>query len=151
MMLELQISRLTAPGLMLVIAALAACADTIVSAPEASMTIVAGDGQSGTVGRSLSNPLVIAVTTPDGAGVPDLSVAWTVTTGGGSLSESSVFTDAQGRASVTWTLGDMVGTQSVAASVTGPAGSPAIFSATAAAAPLNPAPIVLHYDGTRWS
>jgi hypothetical protein len=149
MMLELQMSRLTALGLMLGIAALGACADTIVSTPEVSMTIVAGDGQSGTVGRSLSNPLVIAVTTPDGAGVTDVSVAWTVTTGGGSLSESSVFTDAQGRASVTWTLGDVVGTQSVAASVTGPAGSPAIFSASAA--PVTPAPIVIHYNGTAWS
>src|SRR5256714_9372249 len=148
-MLELQMSRLTALGLVLVSAALGACADSIVSAPEASMTIVAGDGQSGTVGRSLSNPLVIKVATTGGVGVPGVAVAWTVTMGGGSLSETSVLTDAQGAASVTWTLGDVVGTQSVSASVAGLAGSPAIFSASAAA--VTPAPIVIHYNGTACS
>jgi hypothetical protein len=152
-MSEIGMSRLTALGLMFGIAALGACADTIVSAPEASMTILAGDAQSATVGRPLPEPLTIAVTTSDGAGVPDLSVTWAVMTGGGSLSESSVRTNAEGQASVTWTLGAVAGTQSVAASVTGVAGSPTLFSASAAAAPPppTPVPIVLHYDGTAWS
>jgi hypothetical protein len=152
-MSEIGMSRLAALGVMLGIMALGACADAIVSAPEASMTILAGDAQSATVGRPLPEPLTIAVTTSDGAGVPDLSVTWEVMTGGGSLSETSVRTNAEGQASVTWTLGAGAGTQSVTASVTGVAGSPTLFSASAAAAPPppTPVPIVLHYDGSGWS
>lgn len=145
----MKISRLSALSVMLGTAALGACSgsDAIVASPQPTISIVAGDKQSANVRHPLSDPLVIAVTTPDGAGVAGVTVEWTVATGGGTLSASSVPTDAQGRASTVWTLGDPAGTQSVTATatVTGVAGSPANFSATATA------PIILHYDGTGWT
>jgi hypothetical protein len=151
-------SRLTALSLIWGILALGACSDAIVPAPKANipnarMTIVGGDAQSGTVGHPLSNPLSIAVTTPNGVGVPDVAVGWAVMTGGGSVSQSSVLTDNQGLATVTWTLGDLVGTQSVNATILAQVGSLATFSASALSPPppIVPAPIVIHYDGTQWS
>jgi hypothetical protein len=141
-------SRLSAPAVMLGIATLGACGgDAIVASSRPTISIVSGDQQSANVRHPLPDPLVVAVTTADGAGVAGVTVEWTVATGGGALSTSSVPTDAQGRASVIWTLGDPAGTQSIAAAATvsGLAGSPANFSATATA------PIVLHYDGTGWT
>ena len=141
-------TRLAALSVILELAVLGACgssSDTIVSPPPATLTIIAGNNQSANVRGSLSDPLAIAVTTPDGAGVAGVAVQWTVTKGGGTLSASSVLTDGQGRASVIWTLGDAAGNQSVAATGTGLVGSPVNFSASATA------PIVLHYDGTAWT
>jgi len=142
-------SRLAVLGVFLVGGAVGACGgdvERIVLLPPAvTLSIVAGNGQSANVRHPLSNALTIVANTPDGGVVPGVTVDWTVTSGGGTLSASSVITDAQGRASVDWTLGSPVGNQSVAASGSTIVGSPTNFSATAAA------PIVLHYDGTSWS
>jgi len=144
-------SRLTGLAVILGVGALSACGDSIVSsppppAPTNTLSILSGNNQSANVGRSLSEPLVVSLSTTGGAGVGGVNVTWTVSTGGGKLTASSVFTDAQGRASVGWTLGTVPGNQSVAATATGLEASPAIFSAIATAAP-----IVLHYDGAGWS
>ena len=142
-------SRLAVLGVFLVVGAVGACGGDVqrivLLPPPVTLSIVAGNGQSANVRHLLSNPLTIVANTPDGGVVPGVTVDWTVTSGGGTLSESSVITDAQGRASVVWTLGSPVGDQSVAASGSTIVGSPTNFSATAAA------PIVLHYDGTSWS
>jgi hypothetical protein len=96
--------------------------------------------------------VAIAVTSDAGLGIKGVIVGWTVTSGSGTLSAVSGPTDDNGLASATWTLGDVVGGQSVAATVGGLGGSPASFSATATAAPiLSLGPIVLHYDGASWS
>ena len=58
------------------------------------------------------------------------AVAWDVTAGGGEVSSASTPTGADGRASVTWTLGLGIGIQKLAARVDGVHGSPATFSAT---------------------
>ena len=140
-------SRLALLGVILGVGALGACggSDAVVPPPpEPTMAIVGGDHQSANVRHPLSDPLAIAVTTPNGLGVIGVNVEWTVTAGGGTLTQSYP-TDAQGRASVIWTLGNTPGAQSVTATMTGGAGSPTSFSATATA------PIVLHYDGTSWS
>ena len=142
-------SRLAVLGVILGVGAAGACGGDVqkivLLPPPVTLSIVAGDGQSANVRHSLSNPLTIVASTPDGAVVPGVSVDWTVTSGGGTLSASSVTTDAQGRASVVWTLGGVAGDQSVTASGPTIVGSPTKFSATAGA------PIVLHYDGTSWS
>lgn len=144
----MKLSRLSSPGLMLGIAALGACggSDAIVTPPPAPMiSIASGDKQSGNVRTSLPDPLTIVVKNADGAVMAGVTIDWAMAAGGGTLSASSGTTDAQGRASATWTLGNAAGTQSVAATVTGLTGSPANFSATATA------PIVLRYDGTGWT
>jgi hypothetical protein len=142
-------SRLAVLALILGVGAVGACGggDAIVPPPPSkpAVTIVAGNAQSANVRHSLPVPLAVAVRTPDGAALTNMTVAWTVTSGGGTLSASSVRTDGQGNASVVWTLGNAAGAQTVAAAVADANGSPASFSATAAA------PIILHYDGTNWA
>ena len=100
-----------------------------------AMAAVSGDGQTDTAGRTLPQPLVVKVTTSAGAGVSGIAVSWAVTAGGGSLSASSVTTDAQGQAAVTWTLGTVAGAGNnrVTATVAGLAGSPVTFTASARA------------------
>jgi hypothetical protein len=67
-----------------------------------------------------------------------VAVTWAVSTGGGTLSQGSTPTDAQGQASIIWTLGPALGQQSVTAGVNGAIGSPLTFNATAA----NPSGVV---------
>ena len=119
------------------VAAAASCGGKDSTAPPtaSAIALVAGDGQIGTVGLQLPQPLVVAVTDKSGAGVAGVAVAWTVTAGGGSISAGSVTTNAQGRASVSWTLGPSVGASndSVQALVQGLTGSPVSFTASGSA------------------
>lgn len=97
-----------------------------------AITTVSGDGQSGTVGLALPQPLVVRVTDKSSAPVASAQVTWAVRSGAGSLSGTSTQTDAQGEASVTWTLGPSAGTNNdtVQASASGLAGSPVTFKAS---------------------
>jgi alpha-tubulin suppressor-like RCC1 family protein len=102
---------------------------TVTGTPDvpASLTKVSGDGQTGTVGQPLSAPLIVHVTDRFGNSVPNATVTWTVNSGGGSVANTSV-TNAQGRASMQWTLGGSSGSQRVVASI----GSTTVeFAATA--------------------
>jgi hypothetical protein len=155
-------SRLIGVGLFFLAATVSACGgDNIVTPMLAHMTIVSGDGQHGTPGQALSTPLTVAVATADGAPVVGETVSWTMLNGSGTLSATSVVTDAAGRASVNWTLGTESGTQSVEASYrwrVGPGdngfsvfGVP--FFANAGQPPPPPPsmqPFIIHYDGTTW-
>jgi hypothetical protein len=71
-----------------------------------------------------------------GAGVPNVNVAWAVTNGKGTVSSASTGTDASGAASVTWTLGDTVGINTVTASITGAGATLSKFAAAGPAAAL---------------
>jgi|GEM_PF-2046111 len=105
-----------------------------------SVTVSAGNNQTGTVGEAL--PVASAVKVVDGQGNPSVGtvVQWAVTSGGGELSAGSNATDAQGIASVTWTLGGKTGAQAMAATVTSvgsvvfnaqaEAGAPAVVQVT---------------------
>ncbi len=77
-------------------------------------------------------PVVVTVTNHTGAGVPGVIVSWSVSGGGGGLSQAVDTTDGSGVSSVNWTLGSTAGNQAVQASVTGLAGSPITFSGGAA-------------------
>ena len=132
---------------------LTACGgDSAVAPPvPTGIVILGGDRQSDTVGRTLPVPLAISVRDNTGAPAPNVRVEWTVTTGGGTLSASSVLSDGEGDASVNWTLGNTPGDQSVTATFTGIVTSPVHFSATAIPRRASLGPIVLHYDGAHWS
>ena len=67
---------------------------------------VSGDGQMGTPGQALNDPLIVAVTDDEGSPVSGASVAFEVVSGGGSVSVATVVTGADGRAQVEWTLGE---------------------------------------------
>ncbi|HMU62222.1 MAG TPA: Ig-like domain-containing protein [Gemmatimonadales bacterium] len=108
----------------------------------ASMYVQAGDHQTGVAGADLALPVMVRVTTEEteyyyGHAVEGVEVHWEVVGGGGSTRASTSLTNASGLASVTWVLGDSLGTdnQRLQASVTGLVGPPVEFTATATAGP----------------
>lgn len=120
------------------IVAAASCSgsDGIAPPSATAIALVSGDHQTGTVGQALAQPLVVRVTDKNDAGVAGVAVSWATTGGGGGVSGASVTTDAQGHASVTWTLGPSVGSNNDSAQATaqGLSGSPVTFSASGSAA-----------------
>jgi hypothetical protein len=96
----------------------AAVPETAVPAGPAAIGIVSGNGQSDTVRKTLA-PLVVRVTDQFGNPLSGVSVAWARATGGGTLAGSASATNGDGRATMTYTLGSVVGSESVTASVSG--------------------------------
>ena len=99
--------------------------------PPASVVIYSGDAQVGNRGTQLADPLCVLVKDARGYVMPGVVATYTVTTGGGTLSSPTApRTDASGIAtSGLWSLGGLVGQQTIVASVSG-AGS-VTFHATA--------------------
>ncbi|MEP7327020.1 MAG: Ig-like domain-containing protein [Gemmatimonadota bacterium] len=109
----------------------------------ANLAKAAGDGQFSVVGTPVGiNPSVLVT---DGAGNPVANVAvGFAVTGGGSIANGSVTTNAQGVASGgAWTLGPAVGNNSLTATSAGLNGSPAVFTATGVATAGQPTDIVI--------
>ena len=100
--------------------------------PGATIQVVSGNGQTGTVGQALADSLVVSVSLPDGRPAVGVPVQWQPS-GNGSVSATLTATGANGRAAVRWTLGTAAGGQSLAALVAGTPG--AAFLATAKAGP----------------
>jgi hypothetical protein len=94
---------------------------------------VSGDGQTGTVGTQLAQPLKVAVLLPGGQPAVGATVTWSVGAGSGTITPLVSVTDANGQATAQWTLGTAPGAQSASASAAG-AGT-ATFAATAVAVP----------------
>ena len=90
---------------------------------------ISGDSQTGDIDTALNNPFIVEVRDQDGDALSGVAVTFAVTGGGGTLSATSVTTDASGRASSTLTLG-ATATNTVTASVSGITGS-ITFTATA--------------------
>ena len=88
-----------------------------------------GDGQRGSGGSVLSDPLVVRVTDRFGNPVSGATVHWS--TDDGSVAPASSVTGANGRASTSWTLGPSVGEQTATAASGDLEGSPLDFTATA--------------------
>ena len=82
---------------------------TVVPGPPASATAEGATVFETDPGASL--PVAVVVSDRWGNLVPNAPVAFDVGVGGGSVSPESVRTDADGRASATWTLGPDVGVQ----------------------------------------
>jgi hypothetical protein len=107
------------------------CSGNTLQPPTASAIAAdGGNGQSGPVGSTLAEPLVVLVTDGSGDPVGGVAVRWDVQNGG-SVSPAEVETGSDGRASVERTLGTGAGEQMTTASVTGLQGSPVTFTATA--------------------
>jgi plastocyanin len=109
-----------------------------------------GDGQSGTAGQDLANPLRIVILRGD-APATGAVVTWSATGTGAFMTPSIDTTGADGISTSIWHLGSEVGAQSSRAAVTGGAeGSPVPFTAIAAATPgggPSPIEIQLRNDG----
>lgn len=106
---------------------------------ESMIELVSGNNQTGPIGAELTEPLVVALKDGLGSPVPNETVIFKVTESNGTLSGSPegvralvITSDAQGRASVRWTLGTRAGAGNnvVEATSVGFAGS-AFFTATA--------------------
>ncbi len=108
-------------------------AEPIGPAVPASVAVVSGTIQTGIAGHPLPQPLTVKVTAANGASIPGIAVLWAVRSGGGSLSATTVATDAQGLAAVTFTLGLLAGPQrdTVTATVTGLASALFVVSTAA--------------------
>jgi hypothetical protein len=97
--------------------------------PKATLSVLGGDAQTGTVGTTLPQPLVAKAVDNAGAAVAGASVTFTVTRGDGALAtgerEQTVLTDAAGLATTSLTLGTHAGgaTDVVTASAPGFLGS----------------------------
>ena len=80
---------------------------------------VSGGDQSGLTGEALANPFVVEVRDQYGGTMQGVTVTYSVSEGGGSLSVTTATTDANGLAQSTLTLGSDPGTNSVEVSVEG--------------------------------
>jgi alpha-tubulin suppressor-like RCC1 family protein len=79
----------------------------------ATLEAVSEDGQEGTAGSSLSDPLIVRVTDTHGNPATGIEVSWSVLTGGGSVSPATSSTDGAGEATTIWTLGTGAGENQV--------------------------------------
>ena len=112
--------------------------DTVgMQATATNLTIAktSGDGQFGPAYEYLGAPLVVRVTDNSGVGQAGVTVYFTVTSGGGSVSLASAVTSAGGYAQTNWLIGDpsvssqkvqVVGRTSTGAQISG---SPLTFTA----------------------
>lgn len=91
----------------------------------------AGDGQSATVSTAVTTPPAVLVRDQFNNPVAGVAVTFAVASGGGSLTGGNLTSNASGIATVgSWTLGTTAGTNTLAATATGLAGSPVTFTAT---------------------
>jgi adhesin/invasin len=131
----------TVVGMMVVLAGMNACGSddstgTFVQATPTALAVTAGNAQTGFVTAPLSTDLQATLTDANGLAVVGAPVIWTVTAGGGTLSIDSVTTDtvttdSYGNSTVTWTLGNSPGAQTVTAAVGGAPTISGSYSATA--------------------
>jgi len=119
-------------------AATTACGDDKSSntAPLVATTVTintGSDGQTGTVGQALAQPISVHVVDQNGAAFAGATVTWTVMSGGGAVSGPTSTTNATGDATTTWTLGNTAGADSLKADLGN--GASVIVAATATAGP----------------
>ncbi|HXE58742.1 MAG TPA: Ig-like domain-containing protein [Gemmatimonadales bacterium] len=98
-----------------------------------TLALAGGNGQQGVPGEGLAEPFAVRVTDGAGAPVPEVTVSWSVVSGGGSIAASST-TGQDGVATASYTVGPALGQQRVDAAVSGATGSPVSFTVTAVAA-----------------
>ncbi|HEY4302911.1 MAG TPA: hypothetical protein VGM82_00480 [Gemmatimonadaceae bacterium] len=100
----------------------------------ASIALLSGGNQTGVAGKALATQIALKVLDTQGNPSPNVTVTFQ-TSNGGSVAPVSIATDATGIAKTTWTLGTVVGAQTMTAAAPGLTGSPVTVSATATAAP----------------
>ena len=113
---------------LITLATISSCTlNTDISGPAAVIKF-SGDAQSAPVNTTLPTPLAVIVVTQFGERLPNIPVAWTIKSGGGTLSATTTLTDDTGVASVNYTTGPTPGPVVIEAKV---GGIPALsFTAT---------------------
>ncbi len=92
--------------------------------------LVSGSNQTGSAGKRLTDPLVVKVADATGAAVAGVTVGFSVTSGGGTVSAATAASAADGSAKTTWTIGSASGPQTVTASAIGWSAPSVTFAAT---------------------
>lgn len=116
-----------------------------------SIELISGGSQTGEVNVALANPIEIIVKDQNGDAFAGTTVNFSVTEG--SVSSATITTGANGKASITWTLGASVGIQSLAVTAfksngtTALTGSPLTVRATATPEPTEATSIELVSGG----
>ena len=104
------------------------------SGQAATITILDGNDQTGTVGQALPESLIVLVTDPEDRPVANVEVAFTAPAGAALTPNDTVVTGEDGRAAVYYTLPTVAGAQTVVASAKPAVPSTSLtttFSATA--------------------
>ncbi|MFL5384232.1 MAG: Ig-like domain-containing protein [Longimicrobiaceae bacterium] len=96
----------------------------------ASIAVVGSATRTDTTGRTVADSLAVVVRDGFGNPVPGITVTFTPSAGGGTVSPTSAATRTDGTARTAWTLGSTAGTQTVTASIAAGA-TPVSFTATA--------------------
>lgn len=96
---------------------------TATAGPATSVAVVSGNDQTATAGSTLSSALTVKVTDAFGNPVSNASVQWS-DDAGGTFSTTTTLTDANGLATVIYTLGPSTGTADVMASLATGGSSP---------------------------
>ena len=127
-LLQLKGNLLSYPALHTSVPAIQASGATITVDLRTPTTLVKISGIHGVAGASL--PFIVEVQDEQGLGFSGVPVTFTVTAGGGHLSDSNVITDSTGRARTTLTLGTTPGKNTVRA-IAAQAPRPVSFTITA--------------------
>lgn len=101
--------------------------------PAARLELVSGSAQTAPASTTLPQPIIARVLASDGVAVAGVTVAFAVTSGGGSVTPATAVSAADGSVSASWKLGATVGAQALSVSAAGLTGSPLAVSATALA------------------
>jgi hypothetical protein len=86
--------------------------------------------QPGRRDQKVGNTPEVRIVDRFGNAVPDIPVAWQVMAGEGRVGSPITTTDAAGKASVDWTLGNRIGVHKLTAAIESAHGSPVTFTAT---------------------
>ncbi|HEY2854538.1 MAG TPA: Ig-like domain-containing protein [Gemmatimonadaceae bacterium] len=103
--------------LALVAIAIAACNSAPGPAVPNGVAVVSGSEQFAVAGSAPANPLVVLVIDSDGNPFANTPVIWKVTSGGGTVADSTSTSDASGHAAMTYTAGSETGVATVTAIV----------------------------------
>ena len=99
-----------------------------------AIAVNAGNAQSASVTSAVSITPSVRVTDATGTPVAGVTVTFAVASGGGSITGATAISDSLGTATVgSWTLGTVVGSNTLTATAAGLTGSPVTFTATGTA------------------
>jgi len=110
-----------ATSLLAAVASLAACDDSVKTAPAtlAVITAESGASQNVVVGANATDSLKVQVTTSNATLAGGVAVDWSVTAGDGTISSTTTTTDANGESAIAFKAGTKAGLSQVSAKVTG--------------------------------
>ena len=92
---------------------------TAMAGAASGVTILSGNGQSGSINTELPLPLTVQVRDAGTNPVPNVAVTWVIGSGSGSVTPTTSTTDANGVATAAWTLGPLPGANTLSAVVSG--------------------------------